>query len=131
MASGERSYGKAVMVSSNRGQPARLAEPVEPLFNVSARQLALAYDRSTVAAVQQFKGKHFKILRAVEAINTDMFGNPYLALRGGVNQFMELQFELDEVDAAGPQSALRISLICTGRGDVANTPMSRDCEPAN
>ena len=63
-----------------------------------------------------------------------MFGNPYLTLRGGVNQFMELQFELDEADAndaAGPQSAMRISLICTGRGDVANTPMSRDCEPAN
>lgn len=134
MASGERPYGKAVKASSNQGQPARLAEPVEPLFEVSAQQLAQAYDRNTVAADQQFKGKRLKVTGVVASINTDMFGNPYVTLRGGVNQFMEPQFELDDAHAsyaAGLQSGMRISLICTGRGDVAKTPMSKNCEPAN
>jgi hypothetical protein len=53
---------------------------------------------------------------------------------GGVNQFMEPQFELDEDHAnyaAGLQSGMRISLVCTGCGDMAKTPMSKDCVPAN
>lgn len=63
-----------------------------------------------------------------------MFGNPYVTLRGGVNQFMEPQFELNDAHAnyaAGLQSGMRISLICTGRGDVAKTPMSKDCAPGS
>lgn len=70
----------------------------------------------------------------MDSINTDMFGSPYVTLRGGVNQFMEPQFELDEECAnyaAGLQSGMRISLVCTGRGDVAKTPLSKDCVPAN
>ncbi len=45
---------------------------------------------------------------------------------------MEPQFELDEAHAnyaAGLQAGMRISLICIGRGDVAKTPMSKDCVP--
>ena len=33
--------------------------------------------------------------------------------------------------AAGLQSGMRVSLICIGGGDVAKTPMSKDCTPAN
>lgn len=134
IASGERPSGRAVMSSANQSQPARVAAPVDPFIEVTAQQLAQAYDRNTVAADQQFKGKRFKVTGVVESINTDMFGNPYVTLRGGVNQFMEPQFELDDAHAsyaAGLQSGMRISLICTGRGDVAKTPMSKDCAPAN
>lgn len=134
MASGERPSGRAATPSTNQSQPARVAAPVVPLFEVSAQQLAQAYDRNTVAADQQFKGKRFKVTGVVESINTDVFGNPYVTLRGGVNQFMEPQFELDDPHAnyaAGLQTGMRISLICTGRGDVAKTPMSEDCAPLN
>ncbi|UFQ99424.1 OB-fold protein [Pseudomonas wenzhouensis] len=134
MASGDRPSGKAATNSSNQTQPAKVAAPAEPMIEVSAQQLAQAYDRNTVAADQQFKGKRFKITGTVDSINTDMFGNPYVTLRGGINQFMEPQFELDEDHAnyaAGLQSGLRISLICTGHGDVAKTPMSKDCTPVN
>lgn len=106
----------------------------QPLLQVTAQQLAQAYDRNTVAADQQFKGKRFKVTGVVDAINTDMFGNPYVTLRGGVNQFMEPSFRLDEAYtdfAAKLHSGMRISLICTGRGDVAKTPMSKACTPAN
>lgn len=90
--------------------------------------MAEAYDRNTVAADQQFKGKRFKVTGVVGSINTDLFGNPYVTLRGGVNQFMEPQFELDDAHAnyaAGLQSGMRISLICIGSGDVARHPCPR------
>ncbi|HBO7921128.1 TPA: hypothetical protein L5C37_005422 [Pseudomonas aeruginosa] len=134
MASGDRPSSKPSATSNSQSQPTKVAAPAEPLIEVSAQQLAQAYDRNTVAADQQFKGERFKVTGMVESINTDMFGNPYVTLRGGVNQFMEPQFELDDAHAsyaAGLQSGMRISLICTGRGDVAKTPMSKDCAPAN
>ncbi|AZM86873.1 hypothetical protein CAZ19_31315 [Pseudomonas aeruginosa] len=130
MATSERSPSRSV--SSNQSQPAKVVAPAEPLREISAQQLAQAYDRNTVAADQQFKGRRFKVTGVVDSINTDLFGNPYVTLRGGVNQFMEPQFELDDAHAnyaAGLQSGMRISLICTGRGDVAKTPMSKGCVP--
>ncbi|HBO6865344.1 TPA: hypothetical protein L4942_005624 [Pseudomonas aeruginosa] len=132
MATSERSPSRAV--SSNQSQQAKVVALAEPLIEVSAQQLAQAYERNTVAADQQFKGKRFRVSGVVDSINTDLFGNPYVTLRGGVNQFMEPQFELDDAHAsyaAGLQSGMRISLICTGHGDVAKTPMSKDCAPAN
>ncbi len=53
------------------------------------KQLIQVYDRNTVAADQQFKGKRFKLTGVVDSINTDLFGYPNVTLRGGVNQFME------------------------------------------
>ena len=134
MASGERPSGKAAAPTTSQSQPAEVAAPVVPVFEVNTQQLAQAYDRNTVAADQQFKGKRFKVTGVVESINTDLFGNPYVTLRGGVNQFMEPQFQLDDAHAnyaAGLQSGMRISLICTGSGDVAKTPMSKGCVPAD
>lgn len=134
MASGDRPASTPSATSSKLSQPAKVEAPAEPLFEVSAQQLAQAYERNTVAADQQFKGKRYKVTGVVDSINTDMFGNPYVTLRGGVNQFMQPQFELDEQHAsyaAALQSGMRISLVCTGRGDVAKTPMSNNCAPAN
>lgn len=96
--------------------------------------MAKAYELNAVTADQQFKGKRFNVTGVVDSINTDLFGNPYVTLRGGVNQFIELQFALDDAHAnyaTGPQSGMRISLFCTGRGNVAKTPMSKDCVPAD
>ncbi|ENM3072298.1 hypothetical protein ISE00_23870 [Pseudomonas aeruginosa] len=134
MASGDRPSSNPSATSNSQSQPTKVAAPVEPSIEVSAQQLAQAYDRNTVAADQQFKGKRFKVTGVVESINTDLFGKPYVTLRGGVNQFMEPQFQLDDAHAnyaAGLQSGMRISLICIGGGDVAKTPMSKDCAPAN
>ncbi|MCX2813765.1 MULTISPECIES: hypothetical protein [unclassified Pseudomonas] len=102
------------------------------MHEYTVQQLVQAYDRNTVAADQQFKGQRFKVTGVVDSINTDLFGNPYLTLRCGVNQFMEPQFQLDETHAnyaVGLQSGMRISLVCAGRGDGAKTPMTQDCVP--
>lgn len=132
MATSERSPSQSVSISQR--QPAKMVAPAEPLREISAQQLAQAYDRNTVAADQQFKDKRFKVTGVVDSINTDLFGKPYVTLRGGVNQFMEPQFKLDSDHrnyAAGLQQGMRISLICRGRGDVAKTPMSDECTPIN
>ncbi|HGO9723690.1 TPA: hypothetical protein ACLECI_002299 [Pseudomonas aeruginosa] len=132
MANSEHSTSRPEATVRTQSQPAKVALPEEPLHEYTAQQLAQAYDRNTVAADQQFKGKRFKVTGVVDSINTDLFGNPYVTLRGGVNQFMEPQFQLDEAHAnyaAGLQSGMRISLLCTGRGDTAKTPMSKDCVP--
>jgi hypothetical protein len=117
-----------------RGPLTKVVASAELLQEYSAQQLAQAYDCNTMAADQQFKGKRFKVTGTVYSTNTEMFGSPYVTRRGGSNQFMEPQFELDEKHAnyvAGLQSGMRIRLVCTRRGDVAKTPMYKDCAPAN
>ena len=118
--SSDRTTAQAPATSTSQSQPAKAIEPVAPVLEVSAQQLAQAYERNTVAADQQFKGKRFSVTGIVESINTDLFGKPYVTLRGGVNQFMEPQFKLDSAHrnyAAGLQQGLRITLVC--RGGVA------------
>jgi hypothetical protein len=109
--------------------PARDAQVIE----VSAAQLASAYDRNKVAADQSYKGKSIKVTGIVDSITTDRFGSPYIVMRGGVNQFMEPMFKLREQYinyAASLTAGMRITLICTGRGFSISRPMSDNCEPA-
>lgn len=62
----------------------------------------------------------FKVTGTVGSINTDIFGNPYVTLRDGVNPLMEPQLELDEAHVS-LRPGMRISFICTGV----------ECEPAS
>ena len=127
--------GKGVASSAAApSQPAKVVQQVEPLPEYSAQQMVADYERNTVAADQRYKGKRFKVTGMVASINTDLFGNPYVTLRGGVNPFMQPQFKLDSAHrnyAAGLQKGLPITLVCRGRGDVAKTPMSDECVPVN
>ena len=105
-------------------------QEIDALPNVTASAMASAYSDNTVAADQQFKDKKFKVTGTVADINTDIMGNPYITLRGGVNQFMEPQFAFDKSDAAklaNLKKGSKVSLICIGKGDVAKTPMSGSC----
>ena len=97
---------------------------------VTASDIAFAYNENTVAADQKFKGKKFKISGTVVDINTDFMGDPYITLRGGVNQFMEPQFGFEKSDAAqlaNLKKGSKVTLICVGKGDIAKTPMSGSC----
>jgi len=100
------------------------------LPSYTSRDLARAYDANTVAADQTFKGKKFKVTGIVRDINTDFMGNPYVTLRGGVNEFMEPQFSFDKDYAnqlANLRQGMEVTLVCVGKGDIAKTPMSEDC----
>ena len=105
-------------------------QEMKNLPSYTAGQLARAYEENTVAADGYFKGKKFKVSGTVASINTDLFGNPYLTLRGGVNQFMEPQFSFDDSSSsalATLKKGQKVQLVCVGKGDVAKTPMSDDC----
>jgi hypothetical protein len=110
------------------GQQAK--EEVVALPVVTAADIAAAYHENTVAADQRFKGKKFKVSGVVGDINTDIMGDPYVTLRGGVNQFMEPQFSFDKSaasDLAKLKKGAKVTLTCVGRGDIAKTPMSDKC----
>ena len=97
---------------------------------ITASGIAVAYNENTVAADQQFKGKKFKVSGVIVDISTDFMGDPYVTLRGGVNQFMEPQFGFEKSDAAqlaNLKKGSKVTLICIGKGDVAKTPMSGSC----
>lgn len=81
MGSGERNSSQTA--AGTPSQPAKAMAPAEPLREINAQELPQAYDRNSVAADQQFKGKRFKVAGVVDAISTDLFGNPYVTLRGG------------------------------------------------
>nr|MBD9681435.1 hypothetical protein [Pseudomonas sp. PDM20] len=98
---------------------------------ISASQLSQAYDENTVAADQMFKDKWFRVSGVVTSINTDFLGKPYVTLKGSANQFMEPQFSFDKDQAyvvAGLRKGTKVVLACEGHGDVAKTPMSRNCK---
>lgn len=97
---------------------------------ITAQTLASAYEANTVAADARFKGKRFKITGTVSDINTDFTGVPYVTLRGGVNQFMEPQFGFEKSESeqlVSLRKGSKVTFVCTGRGDVAKTPISKDC----
>lgn len=106
------------------------APPARVLINATAGEIAKAYEENTVSADMTFKGKTLKIVGVVTDINTDFMGRPYITLKGGVNQFMEPQFSFPK-EAMGQLAEVRkgkkVTVICTGAGDVAKTPMMKDC----
>lgn len=105
-------------------------QEADSLPTVTASAMVKAYEANTVAADQQFKGKKFKVSGTVSDINTDIMGAPYLVLQSGGTPFNAPQFSFDK--AASTQLAKvskgsKVTLICTGKGDIAKTPMSGDC----
>ena len=101
-----------------------------PEGSTTATAITQAYEENTVAADQRFKGKRFKITGTVSDINTDFMGDPYVILNGGVNQFMEPQFGFDKsysTQLASLYKGATITLVCTGNGDIAKTPIWGSC----
>ena len=97
---------------------------------VPASAIARAYHDNTVAADQQYKGKKLRVTGTVADISTDFGGEPYVTLRGGVNPFMEPQAKFDSdfsAQIAKLKKGVKVEVICTGGGDIAKTPILRDC----
>lgn len=116
--------------SVQQAEPAAPPVVVADLPVVTAFDIAKAYDENTVAADQRFKGKQFKVSGVVDEISTDIMGDPYITLKGGVNQFMEPQFKFDKSaldQLATLKKGKKVMLMCTGTGDIAKTPMNEDC----
>lgn len=103
---------------------------IAALKTYSAQDIAKAYSRNTVAADLTFKDQQFKVTGVVGEINTDYRGRAYVILKGGVNRYMDPHFTISDNQkylAADLQQGAEIMLACTGRGDVAKTPMAGEC----
>jgi len=127
---GRTSNSVASQASVSSPAPAAAATPVEPLKAYTASQVAASYDENTVAADISFKGKKVQVTGKITDINTDFMGNPYLVL-AGTNQFMGPHFKFDKSDMsvmATLKKGAMVKVICTGKGDIAKTPMFEDCE---
>lgn len=110
---------------------AQTQQEIAALPTITASSIAQAYNENTVAADQAFKDKQFKVSGTVVDINTDIMGDPYITLRGGVNEFMEPHFGFEQSDAAqlaGLRKGSKVKLVCIGKGDIAKTPMSDSCK---
>ena len=113
-----------------QAQAEQVKQELANLVTVTASELASAYDNNTVAADQQFKGKKFKVSGTVSDINTDFMGAPYLVLRSSGNPFMQPQFGFEKEAAAQlakVSKGSKVLMVCTGKGDVAKTPMAGNC----
>lgn len=107
----------------------QLVNQLAAMPSVTSTDLALAYEDNSVAADGKFKGKQYKISGTISDINTDLMGNPYITMRG-TNQYMQPQFQFDKADLnqiASLKKGMKLIMVCTGRGDIAKTPMSKDC----
>lgn len=113
-----------------RAKVAAEQQALADLPTITAQTLASAYEANTVAADARFKNQRFKVSGTVVDINTDFAGNPYLTLRGAANQFLEPQFSFDKSaleQLATLKQGSKVTLLCTGNGDIAKVPMSGDC----
>lgn len=124
-------------VSASNSTPAtssvQKGEPTtEKLESYTIQKIAKAYEENTVSADQMFKNKRFKVTGTVLDISTDFLGTAYITMRGGVNEFFEphLTFNDSNKDyAAKLKKGMKVSLVCTGEGDLAKAPMLKGCAP--
>ncbi|WP_296268431.1 OB-fold protein [Pseudomonas sp. UBA6562] len=127
----ERQVDKTTSTESTASSAAPVSDSQAPAYLSS--QVAQLYEENTVAADMKFKGKRVKVSGRVTDINTDFMGNPYLVLAGS-NPYLGPQFKFAksaiEVMATIKKGST-VQVICTGRGDVAKTPMFEDCKIAN
>lgn len=116
----------------NIAEQARLDAEKElaSLERVTSSEITRAYEENTVAADKRFKGKKFIVSGVVSDISTDFTGSPYLTLKGGTNQFMSPQFSFNDASDSRLEKlkkGVKVSLTCTGKGDVAKMPMAGEC----
>ena len=111
-------------------QQQQAQQELATLPTVNAHDIANAYNDNTVAADQQCKNQKLKISGIIASINTDFSGDPYLTLRGGINPFLEPMFKFDATASkqiAKLKKGAKITMVCTGGGDIGKTPILNDC----
>lgn len=109
----------------------RLAEAqqkVDEALSVSSRDLAAAYEANEVRAQQQFGGKTLLVSGRVTGVTLDFADNPVVQM-DGVNQFLAVQADLNDDDAAAAlNKGDKISILCEKVTEVISAPMLSDCE---
>lgn len=99
-------------------------------FKTTAEEISQQYESNSVLADSIYKGKRFQVSGVISDIRTDLMDHAVIDLKGSANQFLEPQFELNDSEkelAARYNKGEYTLLSCVGAGDIAKTPMNKDC----
>ncbi len=137
MVAGISACGKKETPSASPAPQAAASQPQQqateaklPDVSTTPAEMAKAYSDNSVSADQQFKGKVILVSGTVSDISNDENGNPYITMASGTYKNVpRFQFDKDSLtELAMLQKGQKLTVICTGDGDNAKTPMNKDCK---
>lgn len=100
------------------------------LLSVSTLNVEIAYNNNQVAADQKYFDKKLYLTGYIADINSGIGNKPYIVFQGN-NIFLSPQAHFKNGDIkkiALLKKGQKISLVCTGGGAIAGTPMFNHCE---
>jgi hypothetical protein len=121
--------GNGQTTSVRSDEAAQAAPKSDPATQVTATELARAYEANEAAAQQRFGEGALEVTGTITAIQLGMGDEPFLVLRG-TNEFMGPQATLTDEDQARASSLSRgqsVRLRCESVSEVIGTPMLREC----
>lgn len=117
------------MASELAERQAQAQAKVDEAEKLTAQQLFNAYQNNEVAAQQALNGRSILISGVIDDITLDFMDEPVVSLATS-NQFMSVQLDFDEEDAAMVsqlRSGQEFTALCDEVSEVAGTPMLDDC----
>lgn len=96
---------------------------------VTAKELAAAYEQNEAAAQQSYGKRPLMVSGKIRSVDLDFSDKPFLVLEG-TNMFQGPQAELDDASQAKAGSlgkGQNVKLLCGDVSEVIGTPMLKDC----
>lgn len=99
--------------------------------NVSANNIQLEYEKNEINADKKYEKKDLIITGKVKSIEKDAYGNPYLSLYGGSNQFINPQAKFDgnlEWLATVKKNEI-VTIVCNNSNMIIGSVFLQNCMP--
>lgn len=117
------------VAGSNEAQREAETLATTPPIEVSATELAKAYDANEAAAQQRFGARPIRVTGVVQGVDLDFMDNPVVRIEG-VNQFLAVSAHFDKETGAGTAALSKgqqITVTCAKVSEVIGAPQLRDC----
>ena len=112
-------------------ETAKTTETEKPI-TVTADELLKGYKENELAGDQKFKDKNIIVTGKIEAIESGIADMPFILLKAGGNmEFNKPQAHFSKDDTATLAKLKKgqaIKLQCIGDGEIAGSPMLKDCK---
>ncbi|ETD72990.1 hypothetical protein V757_01025 [Pelistega indica] len=100
-------------------------------FETDAEEILKTYDQNEIRGDKKYKGKNIFVSGIVEKISSDFKDEPVVSFKSKekytVNK-VQASFRPDELDkVVDLNKGQKISLLCVGGGEVAGSPVLKDC----
>ena len=114
----------------NASEAASTPAPKVEVIKISSRELAKAYDENEAAADAKYKGKQLEVLGTIKMIDKGMMNEVNLQLTGK-DDFSSVMATLSkeaESSAMNLKKKQKVTVVCTGEGEVMSMPILRECK---